>query len=147
MPSFLPPPSLSALWFGEAEGTDQLATPKPLWQPNVTAASLPQRKPGDRRRGGTIKHGNTDGNVSSLRSASLCFICTPSHFVTSLLLTFFLPRCLRCWRLVTLSAPNKKKKKKDRSDWNAWLISFWFIQLSFWRCSVGLWLILILFTL
>lgn len=79
-----------------------------------------------------------------LRSASLCFICTPSHFVTSLLLTFFLPRCLRCWRLVTLSAPNKKK---DRSDWNAWLISFWFIQLSFWRCSVGLWLILILFTL
>lgn len=146
MPLFLPPPSLSALWFGEAEGTDQLATPKPLWQPNVTAASLPQRKPGDRRRGGTIKHGNTDGNVSSLRSASLCFICTPSHFVTSLLLTFFLPRCLRCWRLVTLSAPNKKKKK-DRSDWNAWLISFRFIPLSFWRCSVGLWLILILFTL
>lgn len=41
----------------------------------------------------------------------------------------------------------QKKKKKDRSDWNAWLISFWFIQLSFWRCSVGLWLILILFTL
>lgn len=116
MPLFLPPPSLSALWFGEAEGTDQLATPKPLWQPNVTAASLPQRKPGDRRRGGTIKHGNTDGNVSSLRSASLCFICTPSHFVTSLLLTFFLPRCLRCWRLVTLSAPDKKKKKK-RLEW------------------------------